>query len=231
MPYNFYWRNEAEIVSGAVSFASLISSSPESYGISSEQAASFSALSVALKSAYLAATTPGTRTIVAVAEKNGALKAMRTNAMLLANIAYANPAVADAQLIELGLNPRATRSPIRVPDQAPALHVTGVSQRLVSLVLRPSDSNRRGKPFGAAGANLYSFLGENPPSDPRAYFFEKMTTRARTQLQFNADVANGATVWLSACWVSARGHTSPFCSPVNTIIQGGGIVMTRSLAA
>jgi hypothetical protein len=156
---------------------------------------------------------------------------MRANAILLANMAYATPSVADSQLIDLGLLPRATRTPIQAPSDSPALHVDSVRERLVSFFVLPRDSNRRGKPYGAAGANLYSFVGDDAPTDLLSFQFQKMTTRAKTQLQLPSSVANGAAVWLTACWVSARGQTGPLCQPVCTHIQGGGVIVTRSLAA
>ena len=82
---------------------------------------------------------------------------------------------------------------------------------------------RRGKPFGAAAANLYSYVGPAAPTDPRQYHFEKSTTRTKTQILFPNSVASGATVWLSACWVSARGETGRASRPISFTIQGGGI--------
>jgi hypothetical protein len=50
-----------------------------------------------------------------------------------------------------------------------------------------------------------------------------MTTRAIARLLFPDTVASGATVWLSANWVSARGRTGPACAPVRFTIQGGAL--------
>ncbi len=50
-----------------------------------------------------------------------------------------------------------------------------------------------------------SFVGADAPTDPRVYHYEGMATRSTTQVLFPDTVASGATVWLSAQWVSARG--------------------------
>lgn len=218
---NFYYQNEAAAVTGAAAFARAILASPESFGISPEMAASFAAQSDALTSAYDLSSNPSTRTMGAVAGKNAALRAMRQGAMRLSRILYATPTVSDQQLVEVGLLPRATRTPVAGPADAPALRVVAVSGRLVSVHVREANSTRRGMAPGARGANLYSFVGDRPPVDPRDYHFEALTTRARTQITFSDTTPSGATVWLSACWVSTRGQTSPCSSPVSFTLQGG----------
>lgn len=223
MPKNFYLQNEPQAVAGAAAFAGMISASPESYGLSPELAASFASINEALQTAYDAARNPSTRTMPAVAGKNTALRAMRQGAMNLAAIVRA-ASVTDAQLIGLGLLPRPVRTKIAAPAQSPVVKVRAVTGRLVSLHVRPIDSPRRGKADGASGAYVYSFVGDQPPADRRGWHFEGLTTRARTQITFPNDVPSGATVWLSACWVSARGQTSPCCPPVSFTLQGGRVV-------
>ena len=81
----------------------------------------------------------------------------------------------------------------------------------------------RGKPFGAIGANVFSFVGPEAPTDPKAYHFEGLTTRPKVQLLFPDSVASGATVWISACWVSARGQIGTGSVPISFTIQGGAV--------
>ena len=225
MPRNFYYEKDATIVSGSANFASLISTGFAGYGLTSAQATGFGTLNTSLQGVYSVAIEPSTKTRVTVAAKNLAIKNMRANAVLLSKIIYATPAVTDGQLVGLGLLPRSTRAPVPAPTTAPVLEVVSVSGRLVNIRLHgaPPDSTRA-KPPGATGANVYSFVGEAPPADPRAYHFEGMATRTITQIIFPNTVASGATVWLSACWVSARGATSVPCTPISFNIQGGGVL-------
>lgn len=224
MPHNFYRGKDADVVTGSANFASLISSGAVSYGLTTAQATAFGTLNTALQSAYSAAIEPSTRTPVTVAAKRAALSGMRASAILLSKIIYATATVTDAQLVGLGLLPRASRTPVPVPGAAPVVEVSSVSGRLVNVRLHGADSERRGKPFGAVGANVYSYVGEAAPTDPRAYHFEGTTTRTITQILFPNTVASGATVWLSACWISARGQTGPACTPISFTIQGGGVL-------
>jgi hypothetical protein len=221
--HNFYYGKQADVVAGAANAAALLSGSPTTYGITASQATAFSALNTTLQTKYSAAVDPSTRTRAAIAEKNDALRAMRSMAINLAKIIYATGTVTDGQLIGLGLLPRSGRSPVPPPTDAPVLEVGVVSGRLVNVRVHAAGSERRGKPAGAIGANIYSYVGETPPADPRAYHFEGMTTRTRAQVLFPDTVASGATVWLSANWVSARGQTTQSCAPVRFTVQGGAL--------
>lgn len=222
MSRNFYDGRQADIVAGAANFAARIATGFASYGISSSQSTAFGALNTTLQADYTAAVDPSTRTRAAIATKNASIRSMRAMAINLAKIIYATATVTDAQLIDLGLRPRASRTPIPPPADAPVLEVGVVSGRLVNVRVHAAGSERRGKPAGAVGANVYSYVGETAPADPRAWHFEGMTTRTIAQIVFPDTVASGATVWLSANWVSARGATSPACAPVQFTLQGGG---------
>src|SRR5207248_1359893 len=127
----------------------------------------------------------------------------------------------DAQLLSLGLSPRPTRAARAAPAGAPVVDVAATMGRVAILRVREAGSIRVALPFGALGANLYSFVGPTSPADPRDYHFHGMTTRARTQITFDNDVPNGAMVWLSARWVGARGRTSAASEPVCFPLPGG----------
>ncbi len=223
MSRNFYFGKDADVVAGSANFASLISIGPTTYGLTAGQATAFGLLDTALQSAYSAAVNPSTRTPVTVEAKNVALKAMRNSAIQLGRIIFATTTVTDAQLVALGLLPRPVYTPRHVPTIPPTIEVLSVSGRLVKVRVRDLDSERRGLPFGAKSANIYSFVGDDAPTDPRVYHFEGATTRATADILFPNTVASGATVWLSACWVSARGQMSIGSTPMSFTLQGGPI--------
>src|SRR6478735_1179693 len=96
VPRNFYFGSDATMVGGSARFAALIASDPSAFGLTSAQALAYGAVDAALQSAYLAAITPATRTAVAVARKNAAVKAMQRNAKMLATFISVIQAVSDA---------------------------------------------------------------------------------------------------------------------------------------
>jgi hypothetical protein len=222
VPRNFYFGSDATMVSGSARFASLIASDPSAFGLTSAQALAYGAVDAALQSAYRVATTPSTRTAVAVARKNAAVKAMQRSAVPLAFAISTHPAVSDSDLIALGLLPRRPRSRRNAPDDPPMIQVISVSGRLVRLRVYDRNSPTcRSKPFGAWLAEIHWYVGEESPADPRAYRLACFTSRTTTQLTLPNSVPSGATAWLSARWVSARGETSRASVPLRFTLQGG----------
>lgn len=223
MSRNFYFGKDADITAGSGNFASLISSGAVTYGLTSAQATAFGTLNTTLQSAYAAAINPSTRTPVTVQAKNVALQNMRNSAIQLGRIIYATATVNDSQLVALGLLPRVSPSPRPMPTTPPTVEVIVVMGRTVKIRVRDLTSGRRGLPVGTIGVNVYSFVGAEAPTDPRAYHFEGMTTRATPDILFPDTVASGATVWLSACWVGPRGYVGIACTPISFTLQGGAI--------
>lgn len=224
MSRNFYFGKAANIVNGSANFGTLISATPTAYGLTAGQATAFAALNTALQSAYATAIEPTTRSPVAIQAKNLAIRNMRNSAKLLAKIAYATSTVTDAQLVALGLLPRTSPSPRPIPTEAPILEVVSVSGRLVTIRIHDAASESRRKAPGAVGANIFSYVGAAAPADPGAYRYEGMATRSTMELLFPNSVASGATVWLSAQWITARGQTSVGSSPMSFTLQGGAVV-------
>ena len=223
MARNFYYGTDARIVAGSASFASCINVSPEAYGIPPWRAERYAEMDAVLQAAFTAATTPQTRTPIAVREKDEALRAVRLVAAMLASIASATATVSDAELMALGLLPRPTRTKRSAPDEAPVVSVAQVIGRRVTVRIAARSGETR-KPIGCLGAYLYVFAGEEPPSDARLYHFEGMFPRKTATITFPDSVASGSTAWVSAAWVSRRGKTSPACNPVRVTIQGGPVL-------
>jgi hypothetical protein len=229
MARNFYFGADATMVSGSAAFSAAINVNPSALGLSDEQALAYAEIDAALQVAYHDAVTPSTRTPVAVARKDACVKAMQRSATMLSAIIHGTPAVDAAQLISLGLLPRPKHRRRNVPDTPPAVRVISVAGRVVKIRVCDRDSaSGRSKPFAARGAHLYSYIGEKPPTDARAYHYEGFTSRTSTQITFPDRVAHGATVWLSASWMSARGETSIASEPISFTLQGGAVTPSTS---
>jgi hypothetical protein len=224
MGRNFYYGKDAQIVAGSAVLAARINLDPEAYGIPPWRAERYAELDAALQAAYRLVASPQTKTPVAVRQKDEALRAVRLEAALLAVICAATATVSDADLIALGLLPRPTRTRRSAPDEAPVVHVAKVVGRLVTVRITARSGETR-KPIGCVGAQLFVFTGEEPPSDSEQYRFEGIVTRKTATITFDNDVPSGATVWISAAWLSRRGKTSPACNPVCATIQGGPVTI------
>jgi len=223
MARNFYYAADARVVAGSANFAALVGASPSSYGIPEWRAARYVALDADLQSKYRAATTPETRSPVAVAEKTVALKAVQREATNLARIAYATAGVDDARLMTLGLRPRPVRRPRAPAMEPPVVDVISVVGRIVKLRVRPPSGHGASKSPATLGANVFSFVGPQPPSDPLQYHFDGLATRRTYEIVFGDEVASGSTAWVSAGWVSRRGVRGMACAPVQLTITGGPV--------
>jgi hypothetical protein len=174
--------------------------------------------------AALAACDPAIRTRQAVADKNSARAALVNNARLLAKLIEGTASVTDGQKRSLGLNVRATPSPIPSPAYAPGLDIRSISGWTVKIRLHDTQSTaKRGKPPGVSGAAVFSFVGDAPPSDVSKWNFEGNTGRTIVDVVFNSAIAPGTKVWLTAFWFNGRKQSGPACSPVAAYLQYGAL--------
>jgi hypothetical protein len=223
MGKNFYTGTEAELASGSSNLVAIVTPEVATYGVPASVLTSYTTLTTNFNELYEQAIAPATRTPVVVESKNAAKQLLKTASAQIAAMITAMPTVTNAQLLALRLNERIIPQPRPVPAIPPILEVISVSGRLVHVRVHDTETESRGLPFGAIGANIYSFVGPEAPADPRIYHFEGMTTRSKTEILFPDTVATGATIWLSACWVSARGQTSIGSVPISFTLQGGAI--------
>ncbi|MBA3273102.1 MAG: hypothetical protein H0T11_04420 [Chthoniobacterales bacterium] len=224
MPRNFYYGKDAQVVSGSANFSSIIGADYAALGLTSAQATGFATINTTLQNAFTAAITPETRTPVAIETKNIAIDNMRRQAVLLSKIIYATPAVTDAQLVSLGLLPRNLPTPAPIPNTPPVVDVLSVTGRLVKVRIHAAEGESGRKPYGCAGAQVYSYVGATAPTDPREYHYEGLATREKCEILFPNTVASGATVWIAAGWVTQRGFPCVACTPVQVTLQGGPVL-------
>ncbi|MGB7159618.1 MAG: hypothetical protein WBD40_16240 [Tepidisphaeraceae bacterium] len=215
MPSSSYFpTKDAQVVTWANTFASVLSASPLPYGATPAIATAFQTLATNLENAYTTSQEPATRTKGTIASKNEARALMKEAARKIVRVIYAQT-LTDQQLIDIGLrayDPVPTPSPI--PAAAPILEVVSVFGRQVRVKLKDASGERRGRPQFVAAAQLYSFVGATPPSGSDGWKMEACVTRTSIIVQFPETVAAGAKVYLTACWMNSRGLTGPACTPV-----------------
>src|SRR5262249_3116323 len=101
--------------------------------------------------------------------------------------------------------------------------IVSVTGRTVKIRLHDStDASRKGKPPGVKGAQMFSFVGDEPPPGIAGWNFEGNTTETITTIVFPESVAPGAKAALTAQWFNERTQPGPGCDPVGTNIQFGG---------
>jgi hypothetical protein len=193
------------------------------YGITEEQSLALSAAFTAYDTDLTKALNPATRGVASIFAKDQSKTAFVELARELARIIQARPTITDQQKLDLGLTVRKQRSPIEPPTEAPTLDVISVSGRTVKARLH-AVTVHRGKPAGVAGANIYAFVGANPPAELDQWEFKFNTTRTVAEVEFDTAVAAGSQVWLTACWYNPRAQTGPSAAPVGANLPGGGVM-------
>lgn len=153
--------------------------------------------------------------------------ATKASLLAIARSIYAavqvNDTVSDADKVLLGVKIRAVPSPIARPSVAPGLHIDAVTGRIVSMTLHDNTvSPHRSKAPGAVAAWIYSFVGNDYPSNPAEWNFQGACTGRELQVEFENTVPAGAKVWVCAAWINAKQQAGPTSIPLSTNLQGGG---------
>jgi hypothetical protein len=220
---NFYMLPDSQLALASANFATLISATPTTYGITAAQATTYATLNTAYQAALVLATGESTKTKVTVGNKNIARKNLRANAIQLAAFIRNTPTVTNPQLQTLGLLPRTIPMPIPAPGAAPVVQIVSVSGNSVNIRLRNGTGSGRGKPPGVKSATVFSYVGAVAPTDITLWQYQGVMTKVTATVVFPDTVAGGSRVWLTAIWSNNRGQSGPAADPVSTNIAGGGV--------
>ena len=216
------------LVPYSTNFNDRIVANPSTFQLLPAQATNYTALHdpyVAAYDAMMAARADGTRSKSLTNAKDNAKRDLLIYARQLYSFVQSNNSVSQANKILLGIHLRVIPAPIPRPGVQPAVDVIKVSGRTVSLNIHDSASSlKRGKPAGATAAWVFSFVGENYPSDPTAWNFEGATTHPKFDILFPSTVAGGAQVWVCAAWINAKQEVGPTSVPITTNLPGGGTI-------
>lgn len=175
-------------------------------------------------SAQLAVANPEARSGALILARNNAQAAYYEVARPMYDAIQSNPNITDENKALAGVHVKdSTPTPIPVPNSKPLVSVIQVSGSVATLTIRDIDNqDKRARPLGAAGANLFSFVGENAPTTPDQWKFEGQVTKTKFELQLGQTLPAATKVWITACWYSARGETGPASDPIFTFTQAGG---------
>ena len=206
-----------------LNFSTLITANPVTYGLIAADALLIAAQYAIWHPAFLLATNPATRTTPTVQAKTiariNAIGVVRPYAQSIAK----NPAVADADKLDLALN-----LPNNVPVAIPPL------LDVASLIVQPSapgmtqfqfrsssDPTSKAKPFGAIGLQVLRGSGVAPVASPDDCVEVARVTKSPFTIQ-NAPVAAGQVMTFFARWIQRSGasgeaYSAPWSAAVIVI--------------
>ena len=224
MPTDFIPASDADLLSWGSNFSTIITGNPTSVGLTAAIATTLASKYSAYANALAAALAPETRGGSTVFAKDVARADLVAYCRLLARAIQGTLTVTNQQRYDLGLTVRAAEpTPIPAPAFAPGLDVLSTAGTTVRVRLHDTaNPTRRGKPYGVAGAAVFSYVGAAAPVSLSEWKFEGNATRTRLDVLFPAETPPGAKVWLAAYWFNPRLQAGPACNPVGANVPGGG---------
>ncbi len=224
MATDYLPSRDADLLAWSNNFSTKLSAAPESYGVSIEQAADYATLHSAFQAAYAAAVDPDTNSYANVLAKNQAKEALTDSARALARQIQGDADVTDVQKAGLGLTVRDEEpTPVPVPRYAPGLQFASTFDRTVTLRLNDVENpDGRGKPDGADGATIFTYIGQAPPSpqDTELWTFQGNTSRTIVDVTFPSSIPSGSTAWFTAFWFNPRKQSGPAALPISIQVAG-----------
>ena len=130
----------------------------------------------------------------------------------------ADDRVTDADRREAGLPVyKTTRKPVPAPSTAPIGNVI-LSNRLEQVLYFSDSENKRRRPAGAIGVEIYRTIGETvAPVNPSEYEFVELCSRSPRKFDFNEADANKVAHYLLR-WVNHKGEVGPWSAPISGTI-------------
>lgn len=215
-------RREPEFVPWLTNLHTRVVAEVGSFGVPADVVTAWTAAYTAFIAANTIATDPETRTKAAIRARRDRKRDVMAHTRHVMGIIQAMPTVTDEQRVLLGLHVRDREiTPIHPPTEVAVLEVVAVNGWTAKARVRSTSSEVRGKPAGVAGFNIYTFVGDEPPTDVDAWKFEGDSSKTTFEVAFPATLAVGTKVWLTVCWKNPRFQTGPACAPVGVLVGGG----------
>ena len=218
---DFVPKRESDLDEFVHNFDTRITASPTTVGLVAGDATAFHALVQAWDAAFAVTKNRGTRSQSAVIVKDEKKFFMVKKLRELARIVQAFPGTSNEDRSLLGLTVPSERQQQPAPAFVPKLEAMKVNGNIVSMQLRDSQNLSRLRPPFAKSANVFSYIGENPPATAEGWFYQGGTTRSRFDVSFDASLPMGTKVYLTAFWKNERDMSGPACAPVQVTLLGG----------
>jgi hypothetical protein len=215
---------DADFDAWLTNFSALITASPTTYGLTAPIAVIIAGQQTAWNAAYLAATTPTTRTPVTVAAKDAARVEAEAVIRPYAQQVARDPGVANGDKTALGLNlPNNVPVPVPTPTVAPTVNIVMIQPLQLTLDIRSPDTpTSKAKPPGVIGIQVWTNIGTVPATDPSQCTLNETFTKNPNTLDFAApDRGKIVTVFARFATRGGQGGKSllgPWSLPVSTHI-------------
>ncbi len=219
---------EADLLTWTKNLSTKLLASPEYFGLVVQQANDYDEVQSAFASAYTIAQDPGSRIKANIKVKNQKKEALIAATRPLVAILQASPMMTDEKrdLLAIPIRDREP-TPVNPPTVAPATTIQKVTGQTVTMtIFDPTSSTKRKKLPDTIGAWVYSFVGEDYPTDPLLWEFHGLASKYTYDVTFHS-APSGSRVWVCAAWVTLKGETGPVSLPIATNVVGGMVGQTK----
>lgn len=162
-----------------------------------------------------------TAALAATGVKDQTRATLTTQARAAIRIIQNNPAVTDEQRQSMGLpvhDDKRTRVP--VPTTRPVVQIESLEHLEHVVNFRDeSKPKSKAKPAGVRGAEIWIWIGPNPPADPAGFRWVALDS-ATPYLMVHEGADVGKTACYALRWENTRGEPGPWSDVVSATIQG-----------
>lgn len=205
-------------------FSGLITATPTDYGLVSGDATAISDQFDDWHAAYLAATTPETRTSPTIAEKDSQRIISEQTVRPYATTISRNPSVSNELKTGVGVNlPNTARTPVPPPTTQPSMSLVAAVHNLQTLAYRDSSTpTTKAKPPGAIGMELWRTIATTAATDPSTAALVGIATKSPISVgTMSGDAGKTATYfgrWTTRSGPGGVAQTGPWSAPLAVVI-------------
>ncbi len=135
---------------------------------------------------------------------------------LNANIRF-NTRVSVSDMAVIGFTPKMGSSPVPVPATKPVATVDFSQGQQHTIHFSDGELSGRAKPAGVHGAEIWTKIGGEMPTDDSEFSFVAVDTASPYVMQFNLS-DTGKKAYYRLRWVNSRGETGPWSSVISAVI-------------
>ncbi len=215
-------RNDAEFSNWLANFISYIAAHLDQLKLTPDDLAALQSKQTGWTTAYADHQAAQTAAESACRHKDDCRKEAESLLRRITQQLQSNPILTDSQRSALGITIRqGQRTRVAVPTTRPVGRVQKSDRfRHVIHFVDEETLNRRAKPEGVFGCEIWVKLGDAPPIDPdKELKFLGTNTSAPFEVSYRGEDA-GKTAHYMLRWVNKRGKTGPWSATVSAIIQG-----------
>jgi hypothetical protein len=216
-------NKQANFTAWLANFSTLITASPNTYGLVTSDAVTIAGLNSAWVAAYTPVTSGSTKTPAAVSNKNSVEVSVKAQIRVYAQQIGNNPGVTSANKIALGLNPKtSTPSPVTAPTTNPVLTVQSASAG--SLIVRYRDSaasvSVKSKPYGVKFCEIHGNASATPITVQTASNLLVNASKSPVVID-TSSFTTGMQLYFWARWRCGNGAFGPW-SPIVAFTVANG---------